>query len=128
MTLDDLPRCARAEPTLRKHALRQESGANQCHTIRRSPKLHARVAELEARLVQAQKMSTVGSLPRRITHEFNNILTTVINYAKLGLRHKDDATREKSLDKILAAGIRASKITTGLLAYARRGSATAGSD
>jgi signal transduction histidine kinase len=83
--------------------------------------LHARMAELEARLVQAQKMSTVGSLASSITHEFNNILTTVINYAKLGLRHKDDATREKSLDKILAAGIRASKITTGLLAYARRG-------
>src|SRR4029077_12946063 len=47
--------------------------------------------------------------------------TTVINYAKLGLRHKDAATREKEFDKILAAGQRASKITTGMRSYARRG-------
>jgi signal transduction histidine kinase len=66
-------------------------------------------------------MSTVGSLASSMTHEFNNILTTVINYAKLGLRHKDAATREKAFDKILAAGQRAAKITTGMLSYSRRG-------
>src|SRR5439155_5688094 len=66
-------------------------------------------------------MSTVGALASSMTHEFNNILTTIINYAKLGLRHKDAASREKAFDKILAAGQRASKITTGMLSYARRG-------
>lgn len=79
------------------------------------------IAELREQLMHAQKLSTVGSLASSMTHEFNNILTTVINYAKLGLRHKDNATREKSLDKILAAGLRASRLTTGLLAYSRRG-------
>lgn len=83
--------------------------------------LEARIADLQQQLLQAQKMSTVGALASSITHEFNNILTTIINYAKLGLRHKDAANREKAFDKILAAGQRASKITTGLLAYARRG-------
>lgn len=81
-----------------------------------------RIQDLEQRLIQSQKMSTVGQLASSITHEFNNILTTVINYAKLGLRHKDAANRDKAFDKILAAGQRASKITTGLLAYARKGS------
>lgn len=76
---------------------------------------------LRKQLVQAQKMSTVGSLASSMTHEFNNILTTIINYAKLGMRHKDDANRDKAFEKILAAGQRASKITTGLLAYSRRG-------
>lgn len=66
-------------------------------------------------------MGSVGALASSMTHEFNNILTTVINYAKLGLRHKDNATREKALDKILTAGQRASKITTGLLSYVRKG-------
>lgn len=83
--------------------------------------LETLVTELRAQLMQAQKMGSVGALATSITHEFNNILTTIINYAKLGLRHKDNATREKALDKILAAGQRASKITTGLLSYARRG-------
>src|SRR6056297_1116293 len=89
--------------------------------------LEARVKELEAQvqdyqkqLVQAQKMSSVGALASSTTHEFNNILTTVINYAKMGLRHKDDKTREKAFEKILAAGQRASKITCGMLSYARQ--------
>lgn len=83
--------------------------------------LERRIQDLQQQLLQAQKLSTIGSLASSMTHEFNNILTTIINYAKLGLRHKDNATREKSLDKILAAGQRASRITTGLLSYSRRG-------
>lgn len=81
--------------------------------------LQQQVRQLQAQLVQTQKMSAVGALASSITHEFNNILTTVINYAKMGIRHKDVATREKAFDKILAAGQRASKITTGMLSYAR---------
>jgi signal transduction histidine kinase len=83
--------------------------------------LQSQIAELRQQLVQAQKLTTVGVLASSITHEFNNILTTIINYARLGLRHKDNASRDKALDKILAAGQRASRITTGLLSYARRG-------
>jgi signal transduction histidine kinase len=86
--------------------------------------LEKKIQDLQQQLIQAQKMSTVGSLASSMTHEFNNILTTVINYAKLGLRHKDAATREKAFDKILAAGQRAAKITTGMLSYARRGNET----
>jgi signal transduction histidine kinase len=81
--------------------------------------LRAENRELRAQLMQAQKLSSVGSLASSITHEFNNILTTIINYAKMGQRHKDVGTREKAFDKILAAGHRASKITTGMLSYAR---------
>jgi signal transduction histidine kinase len=77
------------------------------------------IESLQLQLLQAQRLSSVGALAASITHEFNNILTTVINYAKMGLRHKDAATREKAFDKILAAGQRASKITTGMLSYAR---------
>lgn len=78
------------------------------------------VAGLRQQLLHAQKLSSVGALASSITHEFNNILTTIINYAKLGLRHKDDVTREKALNKILAAGHRASRITTGMLSYSRQ--------
>lgn len=87
---------------------------------RQVAELKAQVQALQSQLAQAQKMSTVGALASSITHEFNNILTTVINYAKMGVRHKDAATRDKAFDKILAAGQRASKITTGMLSYARQ--------
>jgi signal transduction histidine kinase len=86
-------------------------------------RLEGVVAELHTQLLHAQKLSSIGTLASSITHEFNNILTTVINYAKMGVRHRDDAVRDKAFDKILNAGQRASKITTGLLSYARaRGS------
>jgi signal transduction histidine kinase len=77
------------------------------------------VQRLHKQLVMSQRLSSVGTIAFSITHEFNNILTTVINYARMGVRHKDDATRDKALDKILNAGIRASKITTSLLSYSR---------
>ena len=76
-------------------------------------RLQAENEELRRQLMQSQKLSSVGALAASITHEFNNVLTTIINYAKLGLRHKDVVMREKAFDKILAAGHRASKITTG---------------
>eukprot|EP00913_Durusdinium_trenchii_P028348 g26576.t1 len=84
--------------------------------------LKQQIDELQKQIVQSQKLSSVGALASSITHEFNNILTTTINYAKMGLRHKDNATREKAFNKILSAGQRASKITTGMLSYARNNS------
>ncbi|MCA9085645.1 MAG: sensor histidine kinase [Planctomycetaceae bacterium] len=85
----------------------------------RIAQLEQQLKALEDQLMQAQRLSSVGALASSITHEFNNILTTVINYAKMGVRHKDPATRDKAFDRILSAGQRASKITTGMLAYAR---------
>lgn len=82
-------------------------------------RLRAEVDHLRSQLLQADKMSTLGLLSSSITHEFNNILTTVINYAKLGLRNKQPESRDRAFDKILSAGQRAARITSGVLAYAR---------
>jgi signal transduction histidine kinase len=74
---------------------------------------------LEEQLLQAQRLTALGELTGTTAHEFNNILTTIINYAQLGLRHKDDPTRTKSFDKILLAAKRAAKIANTILATAR---------
>lgn len=74
---------------------------------------------LEDELRRAQRFAALGELASTTTHEFNNVLTTIINYAKLGLRHKDEATRDKALTKILEASLRAEKITNGVLGMAR---------
>ncbi len=81
--------------------------------------LRARLESLHQQLMHSQKLGAVGALASSVTHEFNNILTTVINYAKMGLRHRDPTTRDKAFDKILSAGQRAAKITTGMLAFSR---------
>jgi signal transduction histidine kinase len=74
---------------------------------------------LEEELRRARRMAALGELVSTTTHEFNNVLTTIINYAKLGLRYKDEPSRDKALAKILAAAGRAEKITNSVLGFAR---------
>jgi signal transduction histidine kinase len=77
------------------------------------------IATLRRKLLQSQRLTSLGALASSVSHEFNNILTTIINYAKMGLNNKDEATRTKSLEKILTASERAAKITGGMLGFAR---------
>ena len=84
-----------------------------------SVSLERKLEILEAELRQSRRMAALGELVSTTTHEFNNVLTTIINYAKLGLRHKDEPSRDKALTKILAAAGRAEKITNGVLGIAR---------
>ncbi len=85
--------------------------------------LQEQVEALKQQLAHMQKLTALGELVSTTTHEFNNVLMTIINYAKLGLRHKDAATREKAFDKILGASNRAARITNGILGMARNRSA-----
>jgi len=78
-----------------------------------------RIAALEQQLARTQRLATLGELTSTTTHEFNNVLMTILNYARMGLRHKDEPTRDKALDKIFNASQRASKITSTILAVAR---------
>jgi signal transduction histidine kinase len=89
------------------------SESNDCVQLREQIEI------LKQQLSQAQRLTAVGELASTTTHEFNNVLTTIINYAKMGQRHKDAATRDKCLDKILSAGNRAAKITNTILGMAR---------
>lgn len=81
--------------------------------------LQQQIDILKEQLSQAQRLTAVGELASTTTHEFNNVLTTIINYAKMGQRHKDAATRDKCLDKILTAANRAARITNTILGMAR---------
>jgi signal transduction histidine kinase len=75
---------------------------------------------LRQQLLQAQRLSTMGTLASSVAHEFNNILTTIINYAKLGLRpQSDERNRTESLEKILKGSQRAATIVNSMLGFAR---------
>jgi signal transduction histidine kinase len=107
---DRMPSAANGNSAPRAHA--------PCATD--SPDALQQVDMLRQQLAQAQRMAMLGELVGTTTHEFNNVLTTILNYARLGLRHKDNATREKAFQKILSASERAARITQGVLALARK--------
>ena len=81
--------------------------------------LKLEIEQLRAQLTQAQKLTALGELVGTTTHEFNNVLMTIINYAKMGMRHEDPEMRNKCFTKILAGGERAAKITNSVLGMAR---------
>jgi signal transduction histidine kinase len=76
--------------------------------------------QLRQQLLRAQRLSSVGTLASSVAHEFNNILTTIINYAKMGM--KPDAStdsRVRALEKILKGSQRAATIISSMLGFAR---------
>jgi signal transduction histidine kinase len=76
--------------------------------------------QLRQQLMQAQRLSSVGALASSVAHEFNNILTTIINYAKLAVREqKDEAARNQALERILKGSQRAATIVNSMLGFAR---------
>jgi signal transduction histidine kinase len=81
--------------------------------------LQQQVDVLKQQLGQAQRLTALGELVSTTTHEFNNVLMTILNYAKMGVRHKDAATRDKCFEKILASANRAATITNTVLGMAR---------
>lgn len=84
-----------------------------------TPSADQQIEILREQLLQAQRLAALGELVGTTTHEFNNVLMTILNYAKMGLRYKDDATREKAFQKILTASQRATQITNSVLGMAR---------
>lgn len=84
-----------------------------------SAALEQQVAALKDQLAHAQRMAALGELVSTTTHEFNNVLMTILNYARMGIRQKDEKTRDRALEKILGAAERAAKITSTVLAVAR---------
>ena len=80
------------------------------------------MAQLREQLMRAQRLSSVGTLASSVAHEFNNILTTLINYAKLGLRpESSDASKQQAFEKILKGSQRAAVIISSMLGFARNG-------
>ncbi len=76
---------------------------------------------LEAELLQAQKMESIGRLAGGIAHDFNNLLTIINGYSAILLgRQANSRERQESLTKIHDAGERAAELTGNLLAFSRK--------
>jgi signal transduction histidine kinase len=77
-------------------------------------------SELERRLVQADKLSSIGLLAAGVAHEVNTPLAVISTYAQmLAKQITGDDSKNKLLDKIARQTFRASEIVNSLLNFSR---------
>ncbi len=77
-------------------------------------------AELERRLVQADKLSSIGLLAAGVAHEVNTPLAVISTYAQmLAKQISGDADKAPLLEKISKQTFRASEIVNSLLNFSR---------
>ncbi|MET3838520.1 PAS domain S-box protein [Bradyrhizobium sp. OAE829] len=75
----------------------------------------------EERLIQAQKMDTVGQLTGGIAHDFNNMLTVITGTIEILADGVKDVPHLASITKLISdAADRGANLTASLLAFARK--------
>ena len=75
---------------------------------------------VQERLLQSEKMSSVGQLVSGVAHELNNPLTGIMGFAQLLLLSEMEEKPRRQVETIYAEADRASKIVANLLTFARR--------
>ncbi|HWO14690.1 MAG TPA: ATP-binding protein, partial [Polyangiaceae bacterium] len=76
---------------------------------------------LQAKLLEVQRLESLGLMAGGIAHDFNNILTVILgnaSTARASLAADDDARAD--IDNVLEAAQRAAELTRQMLAYAGR--------
>ena len=77
--------------------------------------------QLEAQLLQAQKLDGIGRLAGGVAHDFNNLITIIAGYAQMALDELpgEDPLRE-AMAEIVKAAMHGGSLTRQLLAFSRR--------
>lgn len=77
-------------------------------------------AALESRLLQAQKLETIGKLSSGMAHDFNNLLSSIFGSLHL-LRSRvpDSENVVRLIDNIENCSVRARDLTKGLLSFGK---------
>jgi signal transduction histidine kinase len=100
--------------------------ADVCWEITARKRAEAVREQLEAQLRQAQKLESIGRLAGGIAHDFNNLLTVILacSASQKEALAKGQAGDALDAQEIHDAALRARELTSRLLAFARKQSAS----
>jgi signal transduction histidine kinase len=87
--------------------------------VENATRLRTQVRKLREQLRRAQALATLGTMTAMVAHEFNNILTPIVNYAQLA--RNNPRLQAKAISQAAAGGKRASAICQAILGVARTG-------
>jgi two-component system cell cycle sensor histidine kinase/response regulator CckA len=77
--------------------------------------------QLEAQLIQSQKMEAIGQLAGGVAHDFNNLLAVIMGYGELLLgEFSSEDPKGNDVGEMLAAAKRGVALTRQLLAFSRQ--------
>lgn len=79
--------------------------------------------KLQAQLITAQKMESIGQLTGGISHDFNNLLTVILGNAELLrdlLKKEDRLDLTELADMVCSASEKGASLTRNLLAFAKK--------
>jgi C4-dicarboxylate-specific signal transduction histidine kinase len=83
-------------------------------------KVHQQLEQSQSQLIQAEKMSAVGTLAAGIAHELNNPLMAILNFSSHCLKHStEDDRRYSFLQDIEHEAGRCIEIVSNLLTFSR---------
>jgi PAS domain S-box-containing protein len=78
----------------------------------------AALRRIQEQLLQAQKLEAIGRLAGSVAHDFNNVLTVVLNYVNLMLPSFPSGDRRRRyLEEVRRAGERGAALTRQLVAF-----------
>lgn len=97
--------------------LRNDEGADEGTVCVGRDVTELKAAQLQ--LMQAEKLSTIGTVISEVAHELNNPLTTVLGFAQLLSIRSPDPSMSTDLEKISDAARRCQKIVKNLLSFSR---------
>jgi two-component system, cell cycle sensor histidine kinase and response regulator CckA len=76
--------------------------------------------ELEAQLIRAHKMESIGTLAGGIAHDFNNILTSIIGFTDMTIHELKDPDLVQNLGFVMKSCDRAKDLVRQILTFSRQ--------